>query len=255
MSIGNNSSCHWGSGLCVLDEPAASYLSSAKVPIDWSTDCASVSPPVQPFPRPLPLASFPYPPSIPPPTPAQGLIDQPCPCSCPQITQLDVFCVWVKWINYRANRTGDRGARKSPWMQQRAGKEERRRAADMKQMAERREWGWFGGNKRDVFRRIFSGLWRQKGSPCPCEHLSVSEDGSSWQNTTANAARVQGEVKLKKLWTLSQTTGLTAENVEKLLLESWKAPYKAGLCIWGKTKQSFCRRYMHWWNKEITTDD
>lgn len=252
MSIGNNSSCHWGSGLCVLDEPAASYLSSAKVPIDWSTDCASVSPPVQPFPRPLPLASFPYPPSIPPPTPAQGLIDQPCPGSCPQITQLDVFCVWVKWINYRANRTGDRGARKSPWKQQRAGKEERRRAADMKQMVERREWGWFGGNKRDVFRRIFSGLWRQKGSPCPCEHLSVSEDGSSWQNTAANAARVQGEAKLKKLQTLGQTTGLTAENV----YSSHQEGVKLKSCCSSHEKhptrldyvfeQSLCRRYMHW---------
>lgn len=60
MSIGNNRSCHWWSGLYVLDEPAASYLSSAKVPIDWSTDCASVSPPVQPFPCPLLL-----PPSLP----------------------------------------------------------------------------------------------------------------------------------------------------------------------------------------------
>lgn len=137
MSIENNGSCQWWYGLYVLDEPAASYLSSAKVPIDRSTDCASVSPPVQPFPCPSPCL-LPYPLSIPPPTPAQVLIDHPCPGSCPQITQLDVFCVWVKWINYQDNRSGDRKAWKSPWMQQRERTEERPRMADMKQMAERR---------------------------------------------------------------------------------------------------------------------
>lgn len=44
-----------------------------------------------------------------PPSSAQGLIDQPCPGSCPLISQLDVFCVWVKWINYWANRTASEG--------------------------------------------------------------------------------------------------------------------------------------------------
>lgn len=51
--------------------------------------------------------------------PAQGLIDQLCPGSCPLISQLDVFCVWVKWINYWANRTGSVGPREpmlGPWM-------------------------------------------------------------------------------------------------------------------------------------------
>lgn len=159
MSIGNNSACQWGSGLRRPGRGTASYLSSAKVSIDWSADCASVSPPVQPFLRPPLPAPSPLPPSLPSihpsSIPAQGLIDQLCPGSCPQITQLDVFCVWVKWINYRANRTGDHRARKSPWMQQRDGKEEGQRTADVKQMVERREWGWFEGNKRDVFRWIF----------------------------------------------------------------------------------------------------
>lgn len=40
---------------------------------------------------------------------AKSLIDQLCPGRCPLISQLDVFCVWVKWINYWANRTGSGG--------------------------------------------------------------------------------------------------------------------------------------------------
>lgn len=156
MSIKNNRSCLWWSGLYILDEPAASYLSSAKVPIDWSANCASVSPPVQPLLGPLPL-----PPSLPSISPSSYPCPRPhwspCPGSCPQITQLDVFCVWVKWINYQDNRSGNHKARKSPWIQQRDRTEERRQGwQTWKQMAERREWLWFGGNKRDVFRRIFS---------------------------------------------------------------------------------------------------
>lgn len=67
-------------------------------------------------------------PSILPPIPtllsAQGLIDQPCPGSCPLISQPDVFCVWVKWINYWANRTGSTGPREpvfGPWVWVRVG--------------------------------------------------------------------------------------------------------------------------------------
>ena len=55
--------------LCVLSGAAPSYLSSAKVPIDWAADCASVSLPVQPSLRPSPPSLHPTPPA------AQGLID------------------------------------------------------------------------------------------------------------------------------------------------------------------------------------
>lgn len=62
-----------------------------------------------------------HPPSLPPssPLPKASLISH-APGSCPLISQLDVFCVWVKWINYRANRTGSVGPGEpalGPWMQ------------------------------------------------------------------------------------------------------------------------------------------
>lgn len=52
--------------LCVLSGAAPSYLSSAKVPIDWAADCASVSLPVQPSLRPSPPSLHPSPPPPPP---------------------------------------------------------------------------------------------------------------------------------------------------------------------------------------------
>lgn len=47
MKVGNKSCCH---NECLEVNPAQaapSYLSSAKVPIDWAADCASVSLPVR----------------------------------------------------------------------------------------------------------------------------------------------------------------------------------------------------------------
>ncbi len=127
------------------EQAAPSYLSSAKVPIDWSADCASVSLPVQPS---LP-DSPPSPPSIHPPSSlpsAQGLIDQPCPGSCPLISQLDVFCVWVKWINYWANRTGSVGPGEpvlGPWMQDWEGQRDGRGKEEGMQVREKRgEMKW-----------------------------------------------------------------------------------------------------------------
>ncbi|KAK5849211.1 hypothetical protein PBY51_008870 [Eleginops maclovinus] len=71
MSPGNKSAVT--EGLVVYPEWAApSYLSSAKVAIDRSADCASVSPPVQP-PSPLPPFSSLHPPS---PRPKASLISR-----------------------------------------------------------------------------------------------------------------------------------------------------------------------------------
>lgn len=112
MSIGNNSSCQRGSG-CASWTGRGLLSELSKSPhrlVRWLCVCQPTCPA---FPPPsLHLLPSIHPPSLLP--SAQGLIDQPCPGSCPQITQLDVFCVWVKWINYRAKSNGNRGARKSP---------------------------------------------------------------------------------------------------------------------------------------------
>lgn len=247
MSIGNNRSCQWWSGLYVLDEPAASYLSSAKVPIDWSTDCASVSPPVQPFPLPPPLAFF-----LTLPTPIHPS-SYPCPrphwSPMPQLLPTD-HSAWCLLCLGEVNKLSGQ----SKWGPQ--GPEEplnategqkRRKTKDGSHWTDGREEKtlWFGGNKRDVFRRTFSALWQKKASPCPCKHLSVSGDVAPWKNT----ASVQWELVLKKLLMLQanyrsdrQMLIPHTEKVcsEKVVTRPKKKPWK----------KITCRRNNQWKNND-----
>lgn len=115
--MGNKSSCQWGS-VC-MSRTSCTLLSelskSSHRLACWLCVCQPTCPLLPPTFSPLlPTARLP-PPSILLPLllSAQGLIDQSCPGSYPLISQLDAFCVWVKWINYWANRTGSKGPRES----------------------------------------------------------------------------------------------------------------------------------------------
>lgn len=151
VSIGNNSSCQRGS--CCASWAGRGLLSElSKSPhrlVRWLCVCQPTCPALPP-PSLRPLPSI-HPPSLL--LSAQGLIDQPCPGSCPQITQLDVFCVWVKWINYRAKSNGNHGARKSPLNATEEGQRE----------TGRNRGGWGGsGPKTDGREARMRAAWRKQ---------------------------------------------------------------------------------------------
>lgn len=256
MSIGNNSSCHWGFGLYVLDESAASYLSSAKVPIDWSPDCASVSLPVQPFPRPPPPCLLPLP-SIHP-------FSYPCPrphwSAMPWLLPTDhsAWCLLCLGEVNKLSGQSNRGLRGPEEPLNATEGQERRKTEGGRHKTDGRE-----GRMRVVWRkqkgcfsqdflrivatkRLFMSLRASVGFRrwlflakhcCKCckgpGRREVDESAEAQSNYRSDSR--------KRLFLTPKRV-----EVEKLLLKSWKAPYKAGLFIWEKTKQNLCRGEKHW---------